>query len=194
VDRRADFQPEAVIRLLGRHRILSVIIGGLAAITHGAPLVTQDVDLCYARDDDNLGRLGAALTEVHAELRGADPGLPLRLDAKTLRAGDAFTLTTDVGWLDLLGTPAGTSGFEDLARTADVFTLFGYRMFVASVEDLIRMKRAAGRPKDLIAIEELGALRDELSPGRRGPAAPTGTEAIWPAPPLAADEVRRRGP
>ena len=160
---RADFQPEAVIRLLGRHEVRWVLIGGLAAITHGAPLVTQDVDICYARDEENLQRLAAALIEVRAELRGADPGLHLRIDAKTLRAGDAFTLTTDVGWLDLLGTPSGTSGFDDLARTADAFDLFGCRVLVASIEDLIRMKRAAGRPKDLLAVEELGALRDELA-------------------------------
>ncbi len=140
-----------------------VLIGGLAAITHGAPLITQDIDACYARDDQNLRRIAAALVEVNSELRGADPGLPVRLDAKTLRAGDAFTFTTDIGWLDLLGTPAGTTGYEDLARTADTFDLFGYRVLVASVDDLIRMKRAAGRPKDLLALEELGALRDELS-------------------------------
>jgi hypothetical protein len=166
VSRSADFAPEAVIRLLGRHRVRWVLIGGLAAITHGAPIVTQDVDICYAREDADLERLAAALNEVHAELRGGDPGLPFRPDARALRAGDSFTLTTDVGWLDLVGTPAGTSGFEDLARTADVFDLFGQRVLVASVEDLIRMKRAAGRPKDLLAIEELGALRDELA--RRG--------------------------
>lgn len=170
---RATFEPEAVILLLGRHDVRWVLIGGLAAITHGAPLVTQDVDVCYARDDDNLRRVAAALTEVHAELRGADPGLPFKLDARTLRAGDAFTLTTDVGWLDLLGTPRGTQGYDDLARTADTFDLFGERVLVASIEDLIRMKRAAGRPKDLLAVEELGALRDELSrragPGRDRP-------------------------
>jgi hypothetical protein len=166
VTRSADFAPEAVIRLLGRHQVRWVLIGGLAAITHGAPIVTQDVDICYAREDEDLERLAAALIEVSAELRGGDPGLPFRVDAKALRAGDSFTLTTDVGWLDLLGTPSGTSGFEDLARTADVFDLFGQRVLVASVEDLIRMKRAAGRPKDLLAIEELGALRDELA--RRG--------------------------
>ena len=159
---RPDFQPEAVIRLLGLHRVRWVLIGGLAAITHGAPLVTQDVDVCYARDDKNLERLAVALAEGHAELRGADPGLPFRIDAKALRAGYSFTFTTDVGWLDLLGTPAGTSGFEDLARTADTFDLFGQRVLVASVDDLIRMKRAAGRPKDLLAVEELGALREEL--------------------------------
>jgi hypothetical protein len=158
----ADFQPEAVIRLFGGHGLQYVVIGGLAAITHGAPLVTQDVDVCYARHDDNLRRLAIALVEVHAHLRGADPDLPFKLDEKTLRAGDSFTFTTDIGWVDILGTPSGTAGYDDLARTADVFTLFGYRVLVASVEDLIRMKRAAGRPKDLLAVEELGALRDEL--------------------------------
>lgn len=167
----ADFQPEAVIRLLGRHRVQWVLIGGLAAITHGSPLVTQDVDVCYARADDDLARLAAALTEVHAALRGAEPDLPFRIDARSLRAGDSFTFTTDVGWLDLIRTPAGTAGYDDLARTADVFDLFGQRVLVASVDDLIRMKRAAGRPKDLLALEELGALRDELgrprSSGRR---------------------------
>lgn len=163
MDRRADFQPESVIRLLGRHGVRYVVIGGLAAVTHGAPLVTQDVDLCHASDDDNLSQMARALTEVHAELRGADPGLPFRLDQKTLRAGDSFTFTTDVGWVDILATPSGTSGYEDLARTAHVFTLFGHRVLVASIEDLIRMKRAAGRRKDLLAVEELGALRDELS-------------------------------
>ena len=161
---RGSFQPEAVIGLLGRHEVRYVLIGGLAAVTHGASVVTQDVDICPARDPDNLERLAAALREVNAHLRGADPGLPFRLDARTLAAGDSFTFTTDVGWLDILGTPAGTAGYDDLARTAPALELFGHRVLVADVDDLIRMKRAAGRPKDLLAAEELGALRDELDP------------------------------
>lgn len=160
--REASFQPQSVIRLLGRHGVRYVLIGGLAAVTHGAPLVTQDVDICYAREPDDLDRLAAALREVHAELRGAPAGLPFRLDTKALRAGDSCTLTTDVGWVDILATPSGTSGYDDLARTAEPYDLFGHRVLVASVDDLIRMKRAAGRPKDLLAVEELGALREEL--------------------------------
>ena len=162
MDPGPEFQPESIIRLLGRHRVRYVLIGGLAAVTHGAPLVTQDVDVCYARDSDNLERLADALREAHAELRGAEPGLPFRLDGKTLARGDAFTFTTEVGWLDIMATPSGVSGFEELARTATPFTLFGHEVLVASVDDLIRMKRAAGRPKDLLALEELGALRDEI--------------------------------
>ncbi len=162
MDRAADFQPEEVIRLLGRHGVRYVLIGGLAAVTHGSALVTVDIDICHARDRANLHRLAAALREVHAELRGAEPGLPFRLDARTLERGDAFTLTTDLGAIDLLATPAGTGGYADLARTAEVLELFGHEVLVASIEDLIRMKRAAGRPKDLLAVEELAALRDEI--------------------------------
>ncbi|HUG98583.1 MAG TPA: hypothetical protein VMQ83_05375 [Gammaproteobacteria bacterium] len=165
MDPAADFQPESVIRLLGRHGVRYVLIGGLAAVTHGAPLVTQDIDLCYARDDDNLTRLADALREASAQLRGADPGLPFRLDATTIVKGDSFTFATDIGWIDIIATPAGTSGYDDLARTAATYALFGYRVLVASIDDLIRMKRAAGRPKDLLAVEELGALRDELDQG-----------------------------
>lgn len=158
----ADFRPEEVIRLLGRHWVRYVLIGGLAAVTRGAPLITQDVDLCHARDAKNLEHLADALREVHATLRGADPGLPFRCDARTLAAGDAFTFTTDVGWVDILATPAGTEGYDDLARTAEPLRLFDHRVLVADIDDLMRMKRAAGRPKDLLALEELGALRDEL--------------------------------
>jgi hypothetical protein len=162
VERAADFQPEEVIRLLGRHDVRYVLIGGLAAITHGSSLVTVDIDICYVRDRANLDRLAAALRDVHAELRGVEPGLPFRLDAKTLERGDTFTLLTDLGAIDVLATPSGTGGYEDLARTAEVLELFGHEVLVASIEDLIRMKRAAGRPRDLIAVEELAALRDEI--------------------------------
>ena len=160
--RLVDFQPEEVIRLLGRHQVRYVLIGGLAAITRGASLVTVDVDVCCARDPENLERLASAMREVNADLRGAEPSLPFKLDAKTLARGNSFTLSTDLGPIDLLGTPAGTSGYEDLARTADAFELFGHQVLVAHIDDLIRMKRAAGRPKDLLAVEELGALRDEI--------------------------------
>jgi hypothetical protein len=157
-----DFRPEDVVGLLGRHHVDYVLIGGLAAVTHGAPQVTQDVDLCHATDPANLARLADALRDVHAELRGAEPGLPFVLDAKTLANGEVFTFTTAIGWIDIRATPAGTDGYDDLARTADPFDLFGNRVLVASIDDLIRMKRAAGRRKDLLAAEELGALRDEL--------------------------------
>jgi hypothetical protein len=160
--RGGELQPEEIIRLLGRHEVRYVLIGGLAAVVHGAPLVTQDVDICYSREADNLERLAAALNEINAELRRADAGLPFRLDARTLARGDSFTLATDLGWIDILATPSGTGGYDDLTRTADAYVLFGQRVLIAGLDDLIRMKRAAGRRKDLLAVEELAALREEL--------------------------------
>jgi hypothetical protein len=90
--------------------------------------------------------------------------VPFILDARTLARGDFFTFSTDVGSLDLLGTPSGSSGgYDALVRNADAFELDGMTVNVASLEDLIAMKRAAGRPQDLSELEILGALRDEIS-------------------------------
>jgi hypothetical protein len=82
--------------------------------------------------------------------------------------GDHFTFVTDAGNLDCLGTPAGVSGFDELEPTAVTMDLDGLTVLVASVDDLIRMKLAAGRPKDLIEAEVLGALKDEIDQQERG--------------------------
>jgi hypothetical protein len=151
-----DFQPAALIELLNRHGVRYVVIGGLAAALHGSPSVTQDVDICYARDGANLRALADALGEIHAHLRGAPDDVPFQLDARTLAAGDSFTFTTDLGWLDVLGTPSGTKGYDDLASAADEVEAFGQTFLVAGLDDLIRMKRASGRPRDLAELEILG--------------------------------------
>jgi hypothetical protein len=157
------------LRVLAHHRVRYVLIGGYGAIARGSPILTGDVDICYARDDENLERLAAALRELRATLRGAPPDVPFQLDAKALKEGAHFTFTTTAGSIDCLGTPAGTQGFADLDQDADDVDLGGMTIRVASIEDLIRMKRAAGRPKDLIGLEWLRALREEVERGE-GPA------------------------
>ncbi|HYN63769.1 MAG TPA: hypothetical protein VES36_04115 [Candidatus Limnocylindrales bacterium] len=148
--------------MLDRHRVQFVIIGAIAGRLHGSPTVTRDLDICYARDEANLEALASALKEVHARLRGVGEDVPFILDARTLRAGDRFTFETDAGDLDVLGTPAGTRGFDELTLTAEVVDLDGVAVHVASLDALIQMKRAAGRPKDLIEVEVLAALRNEI--------------------------------
>jgi hypothetical protein len=157
------FDPRRVLQHLNDGGVRYIVIGGLAGILHGSPTVTGDVDVCYARDKENLEALARVLQGLHARLRGADPGLPFQLDAKALHAGDSFTFVTDAGDFDILGTPAGTLGFDDLVRAATLMDLDGLQVLVADVDDLIRMKLAAGRPKDLIEAEVLGALREELA-------------------------------
>jgi hypothetical protein len=157
------FDPAAAIRVLQKHGVRFVVIGGLAGRLWGSPSITNDLDICYARDRQNLARLAAALKELKARLRGVPPNIPFLLDARTLEAGDHFTLETRAGNLDLLGFPAGSGGFDPLLRTsAEMEITRGLRVRVASVEDLIKMKRAAGRPKDLIEVEILSALQDEI--------------------------------
>ena len=156
------FDPLACLRVLVKLGVRFVLIGGYAAALRGSPMMTGDVDICHARDRENLDRLAAALQSLHARLRGAAADVPFLLDARTLAAGDHFTFATDAGPIDCLGAPAGTDGFVDLDAAATEEDLDGLVVRVASLDDLIRMKRAAGRPQDRIAVEWLSALRDEL--------------------------------
>lgn len=156
-----------MIDVLARHSVRYVVIGGFAGILHGAPLITQDFDICYARDPENLEALTVALVEMGAKLRGVKEEVPFKLDARTLRMGDSFTFDTRLGPFDCLGTPSGTRGYEDLVATATEYEVAGHVVKAAALDDLIRMKRVAGRGKDRLALEELGALRDELAKTKR---------------------------
>lgn len=113
-----EFDPRPPLRVLRGHDVRFVIIGGIAGVLLGSPSLTFDLDICYARDRTNLEALAAALVELQATLRGAPSSAPFLLDAKTLQMGDSFTFDTINGSLDCLGTPAGTSGYADLARNA----------------------------------------------------------------------------
>ncbi|MDP9225472.1 MAG: hypothetical protein M3P18_16845 [Actinomycetota bacterium] len=156
------FDPLGALRTFTEHGVRFVLIGGFAGALRGSPVLTGDIDICYARDDANLQALAAALEELGARLRGAPEDIPFRLDAATLKAGDHFTFSTNSGPIDCLGMPAGTDGFADLDASATEEDLDGLTVGVASIDDLIRMKLAAGRPQDLIAVEWFSALRDEL--------------------------------
>jgi hypothetical protein len=160
-----DFDPIKALETLDRHGVRYVLIGGFAGKLHGSPVLTVDIDICYARDADNLDRLIGALHELHPTVRGAPADLPFRLDAQTLRRGDSFTFVTDAGDLDILATPAGVRGYEELARTAVRMDLGCVEVEVASLDDLIAMKRASGRPRDRAHLEVLVALRDEIDRG-----------------------------
>ena len=155
------FDPLSALRVLLRHEVEFVVIGGMAGRVWGSPSVTNDLDICYSRTESNLARLSSALLELEANLRGVDDPVPFTPDVPTLFAGDAFTLTTSAGFLDVMATVGGVVGFDELQRTAEPVELADLVVPIASLLDLIRMKRAAGRPKDLIEIEVLGAVLEE---------------------------------
>jgi hypothetical protein len=158
----APFDPLLALRVLDRHRVRYVVIGGFAGDLLGAPLNTNDLDICYERTTENMDRLAAALIELRATLRvaGVDEDLPFQLDGKTLAAGDSFTFDTDAGALDVLGTPSGTRGYPDLVQRAQTVPIGDIDLHVVDLADLMRMKRASGRAKDRMHLEVLTALRE----------------------------------
>jgi predicted nucleotidyltransferase len=148
-----------LLRTLASSGVDFILVGGVAAVAHGSPRATQDVDVVYRRDEDNLQKLVDSLSGCHPYLRGAPIGLPFRFDVPTLRAGLNFTLTTDLGWIDLLGEITGGGRYENLVAHSITVEAFGVHCRVLDLETLIRTKRSAGRPKDLEAIAELESLR-----------------------------------
>lgn len=149
---------ERELRLLAEHHIDCVIIGGIAASAHGSSQETSDLDVCYARDPDNLDRLTVALLAVHATLRGAPKDIPFRLDAQTLQHGLNFTFDTDIGPLDLLGEVRGVGGYSHCLEGCIQIEMFGNVFKILALDKLIAAKRAAGRPKDRAMLLELEAI------------------------------------
>src|SRR5262249_3298061 len=120
--------------------------------------LTEDLDFCYDRSEQNLARLASGLAPYHPRLRGAPENLPFRFDLQTIRAGLNFTLATDLGSLDFLGEVAGLGTFQVVKNASDRMNIFGLEFSVLSLTGLIRAKRAAGREKDLAALKELEGL------------------------------------
>lgn len=154
-----DFK--ALLRVLSGAQVDFILVGGVAATVHGSARLTLDLDVVYSRHRANLERLALALTPYHPYLRGAPRGLPFRWDAATLARGLNFTLTTDLGDLDLLGEIVGGGSYDDLLPGSITIQVFGVECRCLDLERLIHVKRAAGRPKDLEAIAELETIRDE---------------------------------
>ena len=150
-----------LLRVLAEAEVEFVLVGGAAAIAHGSARQTLDVDVVYARSAENVRRLVEALTPCRPYLRGAPPGLPFRWDEATVLGGVNFTLTTSLGDVDLLGEIVGGGRYEDLLSHTVTLTVFGIQCFCLDLKTLIRVKRAAGRPKDLEAIAELESLLEE---------------------------------
>lgn len=146
-----------------------IVVGGIAATAHGSARVTQDIDVSYARDDGNIDRLVRALRPLKPYLRGAPAGLPFEWSARTIRAGLNFALTTTAGDIDLLGEIVGGGRYQDLAAHTVTVSLYGHDTKILDLPWLIRVKRAAGRPKDLEVIAELEALQEEMDARRRSP-------------------------
>jgi hypothetical protein len=150
-----------MIAALNEHGVQYVVIGAVAAIAQGYPLNTGDLDVTPARDPGNVERLAVALRDLDARLRvaGNDEGVEFPIDADYLRDVDSWTLITRHGELDVLFMPSGTRGYNDLHRSSVTIEFAGGKAEMAALLDVIRMKEASARPKDLA---QLPALRQTL--------------------------------
>lgn len=144
------FDPERILRALARRQVRYVLIGASAARLQGFPRVTADADITPARDADNLGRLAAALRDLKARVytQSLPEGLPFSCEAQTLARGSIWNLITDAGRVDVIFSPSGTGGYEDLAASAVTYEVFGLRVRAASLQDILRSKLASNRPQD----------------------------------------------
>jgi hypothetical protein len=150
-----------ILRLLSDAGVEFIVVGGVAGIAHGSSLTTQDIDVVYRRTPQNIRRLVDSLATHQPYLRGAPPGLPFQWDAETIERGLNFTRTTALGALDLLGEVLAGGDYERLYPSSQLSPVYGVTCRVIDLPTLIRVKRAAGRPKDFESIAILEALLEE---------------------------------
>jgi len=155
-----DFAPERILDVLVAHGVQFVLIGGLAAVAHGSPLLTEDVDVTPEVSERNLDRLAQALRRLDARVRHPDipEGLPFAWDATSLASAISWNLTTPHGDLDISFTPAGTAGYASLISESRPFSFRGVTVQLANLDAVVRSKAAADRPKDRRALPVLREL------------------------------------
>jgi hypothetical protein len=163
-------QAEEIFASLDRHGVRYVLVGGLAAVLHGSPLPTLDADICPSAEPGNLARLAEALAELEARIRTPDTpeGVAFPQDARFLANVQLLNLVTRYGDLDLSFQPSGTGGYSDLVNRAVEVSIRGVAVPVAALEDVIRSKEAANRPKDQRTLPVLRQLLEELEKRSEG--------------------------
>lgn len=166
------FDPGLILTVLARHRVDHIVVGGIGAVLHGSPMMTDDLDVVPALEKANMDSLAAALNELKARIlsQEAPEGIEVRWAAEDLRRWVVdfrfLNLATEHGRLDLVHRPAGTSGYRDLAANAETMDFGDVEIRVAALEDIIRSKGATGRQRDL---EQLPTLRLLLQARERRP-------------------------
>ena len=154
---------EPAIKSLVENEVKFIIVGGVAITFHGSAYVTQDLDFCYARNKENLQKIVEALAHFEPRPRGFPENLPFVFDERILQNSKNFTYQTRIGDIDLLGEIAGVGDYFEVDKTSITMEIYGCRVKIISLQNLIKAKRAAGRTKDLLVLPELEALQEALS-------------------------------
>ncbi len=160
----APLDPACLFQKLTDHEVDFVLIGGLAAVLHGSTAMTNDADIVPDASADNLGRLGTALTDLDARIRSdSEPdGVAFDPHPALLASMAVLNMTTRCGDLDVALTPSGLDGYPGIAQRSDTFVIGDLSIQVACLDDIIRSKEAADRPKDHATLPILRALQEEI--------------------------------
>jgi hypothetical protein len=153
-----ELNAQVIVETLNRHDVRYIVIGGYGVALHRVPLpLTRDIDITPDPGRDNVNRLSAALHELGARIRveGIPEGLVFEHNGESLSRSAAWNLTSRHGMFDVSFVPSGTRGYEDLAQRAVAGDLNGVPVIVADLEDIIRSKEAADRPKDRLVMSVL---------------------------------------
>lgn len=140
-----------------------VIVGGFGGMLHGSSLVTRDLDVCAVLTASNVEKLRSAFRDLHPVHRHTPQRISFLDNPEPAVALKNLYLQTDLGPLDLMSSITGVGDFDRVASQSIEVTLFGARVRVIGLEDLIAAKVAMGREKDLLAAKELRAIREKES-------------------------------
>ena len=152
---------DEALRILTRHEVEFIVVGGIAAILQGSPLSTEDVDVVYLATEDNCRRLAEALDEMDASY--ADPaGRQIRPDAERLAGARVHLTNTSCGRVDLMRTVGDDLGYRQLIERTRELEVAELRVHVLDLEAIIETKEHAGRPKDQSQLPFLRQLVAEI--------------------------------
>ncbi|HEY7673537.1 MAG TPA: hypothetical protein VIC71_15115 [Gammaproteobacteria bacterium] len=147
---------QRILELLDEHRVEFIVVGGVAAVLHGAPVTTFDIDTLVKVDAQNADRLLAALTALDARYR--EHSGPIRPTKEDVMAGGHLLLMTNAGPLDVLGFIGQNRRYDDVAEKTSSVRIGSLPIRVLNLETLIEEKKALGRDKDLAVVRLLEAV------------------------------------
>lgn len=150
-----------LLKILLNNKLDFLIIGGFAAVVHGSSHVTKDLDITMLINEENIEKLRLALKGLNPCHRMNPSNKPSFLnEPKSLSGIKNIYLETNAGILDIVTLDKTLGSFAELKSRALTVSLFGYDCLVLSLDDLIRVKEKMSRPKDIIVLEELKALKN----------------------------------
>lgn len=134
-----------------------LLIGGIALIRHGVVRATRDIDAAFDPDPENVRRIQSLVSKWGAT---RPDGSPIPDDG--ISPERSIHLSTPMGELDLVPEAVSGFGFEELLARAETRKVDGVEAPICSLADLVAMKRAVGRERDLVDLADLEAAHGKL--------------------------------